>query len=1297
MPSLAQLEREISAAMRSDQPRLRRLLRSIRQAEQAGKPFDRNLDRLARDAARSVELRQRRLAGVPPAALDPELPITARREEIAAAIRDHQVVVVCGETGSGKSTQLPKICLQLGRGVDGLIGHTQPRRIAARTIAARLAAELGSTVGQRVGFKIRFADETSPETYVKLMTDGVLLAETQGDRHLERYDTIIIDEAHERSLNIDFLLGYVKRLLPRRPDLRVIITSATIDAQRFAEHFGAPGSPAPVIEVSGRAYPVEVRYRPLQVDEEGGEPDLAREVADAVEDLARDAGGDVLVFLPTEREIRNAAKTLRGRTSSGALGGKTEVLPLYARLSTAEQNKIFQPHKRRRIVLATNVAESSLTVPGIRSVIDTGTARVSRYSPRSKVQRLPIEPVAQASADQRMGRCGRVGPGICVRLFSEDDYLSRDRYATPEIRRTNLAAVILQLLALKLGEVEDFPFLDPPRSDNVRDGYKTLFELGAIDTDRRLTDLGRQLARLPVDPRIGRMILAGHAEGCLHEVLIIASALEVQDPRERPADKQEAADAAHARFLDENSDFLGYLKLWDFFHHLKDSLSRNQLRKACQQNFLSFNRLREWQDVHLQLLRLVGQTGMKPGPRRDQYDPIHRALLTGLLSNLATLSDRHEYQGAAGKGFYLWPGSGLFSKKPKWIVCAELVETTRRFLRTAARIDPAWIEPLAGHLVNRTYSDPYWSRKRGTVLAHEKVTIFGLTVSAGRRVPFGPINADTSRELFITFGLVEGQLNTRAAFFEHNRRLCDEIESLGAKARNRDYFVGPSVIHDFYDARLPADVHDNASLNKWLQESRRGDPRVLMMTRADLLPEDAGEVPATDFPDDVQVDSLKLRVDYRFEPGNEDDGVTLVAPREGLGQLHEDRLGWLVPGLLVEKVTALIRTLPKPLRRSLVPAPDTAREAVARMAYGEGAFLPVVADTLSRIAGQRIPPDAFDLDKLPEHLKMNIRVVDEQAQPIIQGRDIAEIRRELGEEATPGAEIADEAWRREGLTRWDFGLLPERVETRRGAFVVPGFPALVDDGAAVSLRLYDNAEFAARQSHAGVRRLFCLSQRRLLKQQADWLPDLDRLELCGAALGVTELPSQLQSLIAERALFRGAPTPRSEAEFESFCAAGREHLGVAVQEVTRVVAPLLTLGSQVPVQLERAPSQARYAVEDMREQFAGLTPKGFLTQTLWEWLEHFPRYFEAMLLRLDKLRSGGGPRDRRSMDELQPHQAAYRERRAEHESRGVFDAELEHFRWMLEEFRVSLFAQELGTSLKVSGPRLDKQWLNVRP
>jgi ATP-dependent helicase HrpA len=1354
-----QIEAELSQAMLADRFRLRNRLKSIQKAEDEGRPFDKNLERLLDELQRSIALRKARAARLPTLTFDPALPVNARREEIAELIRKHQVVVVCGETGSGKSTQLPKICLSMGRGVDGMIGHTQPRRIAARSVSARVAEELGSPHGTDVGFKIRFSDATKPETLVKLMTDGILLAETQADRFLEKYDTIILDEAHERSLNIDFLIGYLRRLLPKRPDLKLIITSATINAEHFAQHFASAAGPAPIIEVSGRTYPVEVRYRPPQPDELTGDIDWQRSVADAVDELTSEGPGDVLVFLPTEREIRDVAQTLRGRFSRGDAHGAVEILPLYARLSTEEQNRIFQPHKFRRIVLATNVAESSLTVPGITYVVDTGTARISRYSAKSKVQRLPIEPVSQASADQRKGRCGRIGPGVCIRLYSEDDYNSRDRYTTPEIQRTNLAAVVLQTLGLQLGDIEQFPFLDPPRQDVIRDGYKTLFELGAIDNARQLTPIGRRLAQLPCDPRIGRMILAAEDEACLREVLIIAAALETQDPRERPGDRREAADQVHGRFNDQDSDFLAYLKLWDFIHHLKRTLSRNQWRRALEQNFLSVTRVREWMEIYRQLAEFAGEEIAERGTRnaerkktsstlrapssaldeevnyREKYAPIHRALLAGLLSNIAMRGDAYEYKGSGGTTFHLWPGSGVFANKPAWIVAADLVETTKRYLRTIANIDPAWVESLAPHLVKRTYSDPYFHRKSARVMAFERVTLFGLTLVSGRRVNYGPIDPITSREIFLQQGLVEGEYESSASFGSHNRQVLEQVLQMGAKTRQRKYVVDAQRQYDFFAARLPADVFDGQSFERWRRQAERENAKVLYMRPEDLIDIPAEAVKQEHYPDQLATEHLELKLDYHFEPGTPRDGVTLCVPREGVNQLHPEKLGWLVPGMLEERIVALIRTLPKHVRRNLVPAPDVAHRVATSLKFGEGPFYTLVADRLTAEAGEPIAPSDLKDDQIPAHLRMNIRVLDAAGQVLAEGRDLLEIKKKLRIEPTSIVVARDARhWHRDGVTQWDFGEFSEKLELDRAGLRVSVYPTLVDTGEAVSLRLFDNPQQSMAATHAGVRRLFELAAVKELRAQIAWFPELEKLakfaeplprasvpQAAKKLLGVTvgqnaergtrnaerkgrggaqplsrDLRDDLADLLADRAFLQGE-LPRSGEQFAERLREGLRLLPSTVYDVTKLVSPLLKEYHEAVQTIDNTHgANFQRSIDDAHEQLARLTPDGFLASTPWIWLEQYPRYFRAITARMKKLSAGALSRDVQAMAQLEPLWKRYEERKKRLEDFGVHDPELVLFRWMLEEFRVSLFAQELGTVVPVSIHRMEKQWGKVR-
>jgi ATP-dependent helicase HrpA len=1310
------LEARIDEAMQADRHRLRQMLRSVLRDEQAGRPPGERLEKLQDQLDNSLRRREARAALVPRIVYDESLPVVARREEIAQAIREHQVVVVCGETGSGKSTQLPKICLEIGRGVAGLVGHTQPRRIAARSVAARVAEELGTSVGKKVGFKIRFNDATGPETLVKVMTDGVLLAESQHDRFFDQYDTLILDEAHERSLNIDFLLGYLKRLLPRRPDLRVIITSATIDAERFAMHFAAEGAaPAPIIEVSGRTYPVEVRYRPPERDDGDEDLEPIQHLFLAIDEVCSAGAGDVLVFLPTERDILDVSHRLRGRRVPG---GAADILPLYARLSTAEQNRVFEKHSGRRIVLATNVAESSLTVPGIRYVVDTGTARISRYSARSKVQRLPIEAISQASANQRAGRCGRVGPGICIRLFSEDDFLGRDRFTSPEIQRTNLASVILQLLALDLGRIDDFPFLDPPRPEAIRDGYKDLFELGAIDAERQLTPLGRQLARLPVDPRIGRMILAADGEGCLADVLVIAAGLEVQDPRERPIDKQQAADAAHAQWAHPDSDFLGWVALWDFVQHLREATSRGQFRKACRQHFLSEVRLREWQDVHRQLVEMAGQAGLKIGKRRwraapasavqasaakpnatesSTYAAIHCSLLAGLLSGLALRGETNEYTAAGGGKFLVWPGSSVVAGKPRWIVAAELVETTRRYLRTVARIDPDWIEPLAGHLVSRSYSDPHWVRSAGSAMAFEKVSLYGLPIVPRRSVRYGSIDPAKSRDLFIEEGLVAGEFDTRAEFYKHNRELLANLSRLAAKLRRRELIIDPHIIYRFYESRLAPDVCDAVTLDKWLRRGGRQAQQSLQLTEADLQEEAEGADQIRQFPDELVIDRLKLPLSYRFEPGADDDGITVTLPAEAVPQLSPERLEWLVPGLVEDKVQALIRALPKDLRRKLGPATNVSAEIARELSFAKGRFLDEVATAISRKIGERVKPESFDVDKLPPHLRLLVRIVDDRGKPVAASRSLAEIRERIGRPAEIPATPELAAWGRKGIVKWDFDPLPANIDVRRSGVTLTKYPALADAGESASLMLYDTASQAASATRQGALRLFVLAERRELKAQVQWLPQIEKIRLYAAPLQRSKsIDEELIDLVASRAFYALDDDPPRDAD--SFAArrlVAKRHIVPAVQELSKVVLPMFETYHALQLALQRSqPAEWQYAIADIRQQLDRLLAPGFLTTTPWTWLQHFPRYLRAAHVRLTKL-AGGLARDRKQHDLLAPRLEAWKGRAAELAAQGATNPQLDYYRWLLEELRVSLFAQELGTSCPVSPQRLDKLWAGM--
>lgn len=1298
-------DRSLHDTLLTDRVRLRRLLRTIEDRERAKQPCDDSrqaFEQLLANSRRRFNERRQSIATIE---FDELLPINARRDEIARAIEANPVTIVCGETGSGKSTQLPKICLSLGRGIAGLIGHTQPRRIAARSVAARVAEELNTAPGQLVGHKVRFTDATGPQTLIKLMTDGILLTELKSDRFLDAYDTIIIDEAHERSLNIDFLLGHLHRLLPRRRDLKLIITSATIDADRFAEHFATTRGPAPIVEVSGRGYPVEVRYAPLEPTEDASEPDMVRAAADAAAELCREGLGDLLVFMPTERHIHDAAKALRGRAASL---GNPEILPLYARLSVAEQQKVFRPHSQRRIVLATNVAESSLTVPGIRYVIDTGTARISRYSSRTRMQRLPIEAISQASAEQRKGRCGRVGPGICVRLYGEEDFRSRDEYTLPEIQRTNLAAVVLQGLTLGLGDLNEFPFLDPPRSESIRDGYRTLFELGAIDEHDQLTPLGKRMGALPIDPRTARMVLAAHDEHCLHEVLIIVAALEGQDPRDRPADQAQAADGCHQQFAKEDSDFLFFLGLWDAVHKWKSELSRSRFEKACRQNFLSPTRVREWLEIHRQLVELISERGgvfteragdpLKIHPRRDDYAAIHKALVAGLLSNVAFRDEGNDYLVGGGGRASVWPGSGVFAKKPKWIVAGEQIETTKRYLRTCARIDPAWIESLGRHLIKRTHHDPHWDGRAGAVMGYERITLFGLPIIPRRRCRYGSVDPERSRQLFIQHALVEGDIQTRGAFLEHNQQLLERLKGWEHKSR-LELLRTDDARYEFYDKIIPAELCDTQQFERWRKDIEREDKQRLFMQPSDLLADPSDAVDDAAYPDAIETPAFQLPLTYRHEPGAANDGITLTVPVEGLNQLDRQRVGWLVPGLLDEKVAALIKSLPKAIRTCFVPVPETARRVVERLQFGRGSIHSAVAEVLTQLSGRAVRIDDFRDEKLPDYLQMNVRVVDAQGKTQSQGRDLAAIRSQLGGSNVERQGAIDHAqWRRDKITAWDLESFPVEVDVIRGGVAMKGYPALVDRGDSVSLRLLDLPQRAKQATSAGLRRLYYLAQRRELETQVQWLPNQNQLFLWGSGLGdPSYLREQLALLIAERAFVPHEQFPRDAAEYQKQLNRGKQHITVAVQDVVALVAPLLKGYHEARLLVEPSPPPSYQAtLDDLRSQLEQLTSKNFLTLTPWRQLSHYPRYLRGMVMRWDKLRGGRLAQDQQHLSELQPRWRAYLERRARHEEHDLHDPDLDVYRWLFEEWRISLFAQELGTAASASAKRLDKLWDQLR-
>ncbi|WP_287496825.1 ATP-dependent RNA helicase HrpA [Pandoraea sp. CB10b_02] len=1315
-------------------------------------------ERAAREAERLAG-RQAAANRVPEITFPEALPVSGRREEIARAIAGHQVVIVSGETGSGKTTQLPKICLALGRGLGaggtGLIGHTQPRRIAASATARRIAEELNTPLGEIVGFKVRFNDTLSGGASVKLMTDGILLAETQTDPLLRAYDTIIIDEAHERSLNIDFLLGYLKQLLPRRPDLKVIITSATIDAERFARHFGTGEGdnlrPAPVIEVSGRLYPVEVRYRPIQDDariaaaqgrdgrdgREAGrasardrERDLMDGIVDAVDELCREGPGDVLVFLPGEREIREAAESLRKHHPP-----HTEILPLYARLSAAEQERVFKPSNARRIVLATNVAETSLTVPGIRYVVDAGTARVKRYSYRNKVEQLQIEPISQAAANQRAGRCGRVADGVCIRLYDETDFQSRARFTDPEILRSSLAAVILRMQSLRLAKVEEFPFIEPPPGRAIADGYQLLNELGAVDDANQLTPLGRELARLPLDPRVGRMILAARYHQSLREVLIIASALAVQDPRDRPIEAQDAADNAHRKFADERSEFLSWLKIWHWFEQaIAHKKSNRLLAQACRDNFLSQLRLREWRDVHSQLLTVVREQGWRISETEATYEQVHLALLAGLLGNIGCKADDDpHFLGAHGIKFHIWPGSSLVKKAGRWVMAGELVETSRLYARCVARIEPEWIERVGRHLVKTSLSDAHWEKKAAQVVAYERGTLYGLTIYARRRMNFGPRDPRRAREIFLRSALVEGEWETKLPFYAHNRKLIADIEQLEHKSRRQDVLVDDELIYAYYDAHVPAGLYDGAGFEHWYRETARGAPRLLFLEREDLMRHEAAGVTTDLFPKKTAIAGVEMALTYHFEPGSPRDGVTLAVPLYALNQVDARRCEWLVPGMLKEKVHLLMKSLPQKLRRHFVPLPEYAAGFVDRATFGQGALLDAVIADAREATGVMLRPSDFKLEMLPAHLSMNFKVIDEHGRQLGMGRNLAQLRAELGQQAqrtfqalaarsgtTPTGNVAGEARisapqagpaggkvpargqkassgapaaavepsRYDNLTTWSFGELPEMLEIRRGGQILFGYPALVDRGDHCDLEVFDDPDEAQRQHRAGLRRLFAIQLREQVKYLEKNIPGLQQMAMQYMNLGTQEeLRAQIVDLALERACLQ-QPWPSDNASFVARKDEGRGRLTLLAQEIARLAGQILAEYAALQKKLAQARPFAQ-AHADLMAQLQRLVGKRFLIDTPYAQLAHFPRYLKAMAARIDKLKADPS-RDARAMNELAPLLQNWQ--RATSQRRDHDDARLDEFRWLLEELRVSLFAQELRTPMPVSVKRLHKVW-----
>ncbi|MEJ3623574.1 ATP-dependent RNA helicase HrpA [Vibrio vulnificus] len=1283
--SAASLRKALSQCLIKDRFRLSK---RIAGASKINKESARNavFDEIALDIAKSMMEVEQRSRHQPKIEYPEILPVSQKKDDIADAIAHHQVVIVAGETGSGKTTQLPKICAELGRGKFGLIGHTQPRRLAARSVANRIAEEMETQLGDFVGYKVRFNDQISENTQIKLMTDGILLAEIQHDRFLNQYDTIIIDEAHERSLNIDFILGYLKELLPRRPDLKVIITSATIDPERFSNHFGG----APIIEVSGRTYPVETRYRPLGSETED-DRDQLEGIFDAVDELCDEGLGDILIFMNGEREIRDTADALAKRKLKD-----TEIVPLYARLSAGEQNKIFQPHTGRRIVLATNVAETSLTVPGIKYVIDPGTARISRYSYRTKVQRLPIEPVSQASANQRKGRCGRVQEGICIRLYSEDDFNSRPEFTDPEILRTNLASVILQMTALGLGDIEAFPFVEAPDKRNILDGVRLLEELGAInsnakDPKKRLTAVGKQLARLPIDPRLARMVLEAPRLGCLKEVMIIAAALSIQDPRERPSDKQQSADDKHRRFYHEDSDFLTFVNLWNHIQKQQKALSGNQFRRQCKDDYLNYLRVREWQDVYFQIHQSMREMEFKLNSEPGSYDAVHSAILTGLLSHIGMKDqEKNEYHGARNARFHIFPGSGLFKKQPKWVMSAELVETSKLWGRIIAKIQPEWIEPLAKHLIKRSHSEPHWSKKQAAVMAYEKVMLYGIPIVPKRLVNYGNIDASVSREIFIRSALVEGDWETKHAFFKQNRKLLLEVEELEHKSRRRDILVDDEELFQFYDQRVGTEVVSGRHFDTWWKQASKKEPELLNFEKEMLFKGDASHVTDLDYPNFWHQSGLKLKLSYQFEPGDDSDGVTVHIPLPILNQIDPAGFDWQIPGLRHELVVSLIKSLPKTLRKNFVPAPNYADAFLSRVTAMEMPLLDALEKELRRMTGATVLREDWKLDQVPDHLKVTFRAVDERNRKLKEHKDLHELKESLKEKVQETlSKVADDDIEQQGLHTWSFGELPQVYQQKRGGYQVKAFPALVDNKDSVEIKLYETEQEQISAMQAGQRRLILLNVPSPIKYLHANLPNKSKLGLYfnpyGKVLDLIDdcIACGVDKLIEERGGLVWEPE-----KFEALKEHVRAELGDTVVDIAKQVETILTTAFNINKKLKgKIDFTMAFALSDIKAQIEGLIFKGFATECGWKRLPDILRYMKAIERRMEKLPIDPN-KDRLHMLKIESVVKDYKELLNKIPKGLAVPENVKEIRWMIEELRVSFFAQQLGTPYPVSDKRV---------
>jgi len=1281
--------KKIEHGMLRDQYQLHKQIKNLQQLATHGKLSLAQVSQLEKKMSQSIEQFDMRQANKPVCQYPDNLPVIEKKQEIIATLSAHPVVIVCGETGSGKTTQLPKICLEMGRGIRGMIGHTQPRRVAARSVATRIASELEVSLGHAVGYKVRFSDKTSEQTYIKIMTDGILLAETQSDKWLEQYDTIIIDEAHERSLNIDFLLGYLKQIIHKRRDFKVIITSATIETERFSKHF----DDAPIIEISGRTYPVDIDYQPLSGDDDNERDNHVQQgIIDAVDELVRYGPGDILIFLSGEREIRETAEVLRKCHPS-----ETEILPMYARLSAKEQQRIFESHRGRRIVLATNVAETSLTVPGIRYVIDPGFARISRYSYRTKIQRLPIERISQASANQRSGRCGRVSAGVCIRLYSEEDYQARIEYTEPEILRTNLAAVILQMLHLGLGEIEQFPFIERPDQRSIKDGYKLLHELGAVDETNRLTSVGKQLAKIPIDPKLGRMIIAAMKENCLHEILIITSVLSIQDPRERPLDEQKKSDEKHRRFADEHSDFMTLLNLWEYLQEQSRHLTQNKFRKLCKSEYLSYIRIKEWWDVYKQLKAHCIAAGIRLNEQVGDYHSIHCALLSGLLAQIGCKNDDQTYLGTRGLKLSIFPGSVLFKKPPKWLVAAEILETARVYARTVAKIEPMWIEQLAPHLVKRSYYDAHWEKRPAQVAAYERVSLYGLSLVAKRKVNYGPIDPSVARDIFIKRALVDGEFFTRAAFMQHNKSMIEKIKNLEAKVRRQDILVDDVIIYQFFDERLPEGIYSGAGFDTWRKNKEKEHTRYLFIDKESLVRVSSDHSLEEQFPDHLAVDQAVFPLNYHFEPGKDSDGVTAKIPIAMLNQVEKNHFDWLVPGLIEEKITLLLKSLPKQFRKNFVPIPQFAKQCTQQLNSMDDSLLESLTCYIKKTKGIDIPGDSWQLETMPSYLFMRYEIVDEKNKILAIDRDLNKLRMALGGRAQAVFQtLPKTVWQRENILAWDFGNIPEHIDFVQQGMSIKGYPVLLDRQNSVSLTVMDNKDDARVLHKKGVRRLLMLSIAKQAKYLTRNLMHIDQLCLQYNGIGACDsLKEDLLDAVFDQVFQLKILDIRQQDEFEKKLATRQDKLISEANEYCKIIGQVLMEYRHLMQQMNKNKSRvASDAWQDINDQLAYLIYDGFVVETDKTWLLRLPVYLRAINKRIEKF-SQTPERDQSQRLQLSPLWEHCKAHLGKKSLKNITNLEFEKFRWMIEEMRVSFFAQELKTCFPISIKRLKDQWDKV--